>query len=177
MLWCDLHTTFSVVYSWVTWCFSSWWEDPQWFPLMLTRHGGYAKGFNGEQCKNIYTLLYCGSQHSSRTWDFCKFKAAQVEKKKFKPVTRSKISILFRTLGSEVYHLYSGTQYRGKAVVRSLSSLKAFFFHFFFKNTHYSATSVRPPLSFLVFLFFFFWYKLCKTFVLRTFLPPQTKEN
>lgn len=88
---------------------------------------------------------------------FATFKAAQVEKKKFKPVTRSKISILFRTLGSEVYHLYSGTQYRGKAVVRSLSSLKAFFFHFFFKNTHYSATSVRPPLSFLVFLFFFFF--------------------
>jgi hypothetical protein len=63
---------------------------------------------------------------------FATFKAAQVEKKKFKPVTRSKISILFRTLGSEVYHLYSGTQYRGKAVVRSLSSLKAFFFFQFF---------------------------------------------
>lgn len=63
---------------------------------------------------------------------FAKFIAAQVEKKKFKPVTRSKISILFRTLGSEVYHLYSGTQYRGKAAVRSLSSLKACFFYSFF---------------------------------------------
>lgn len=34
------------------------------------------------------------------------------------------------------------------------------------------ATSIRPtslpPL--------FFWYKLCKTFVLRTFFPPQTNE-
>lgn len=89
---------------------------------------------------------------------FATFKASQVEKKKFKPVTRSKISILFRTLGSEVYHLYSGTQFRGKAVVRSLSSLKAFFFSFFFKNTHCSsATSIRPPLSFLAFPFFFFF--------------------
>lgn len=54
-------------------------------------------------------------------------RAAQVgkKKKKAKPSTRSKISILFRTLGSEVYHSYSGTQYGGKAVLRSLSSLKA----------------------------------------------------
>lgn len=110
---------------------------------------------------------------------FATFKASQVEKKKFKPVTRSKISILFRTLGSEVYHLYSGTQFRGKAVVRSLSSLKAFFFFIFFLKTH---TAVVPPVlghpfHFLPFLFFFFWYKLCKTFVLRTFLPPQTKKK
>lgn len=63
---------------------------------------------------NTYFLYCC----SPVLGIFATFKAAQVEKKKFKPVTRSKISILFRTLGSEVYHLYSGTQYRGKAVVR-----------------------------------------------------------
>lgn len=90
--------------------------------------------------------------------NFTTFKAAHVEKKKFKPVTRSKISILFRTLGSEVYHLYSGTQYRGKAVVRSLSSLKAFFFSFFLKkHTLSSATSVRPPLLSFPFFFFVFF--------------------
>lgn len=34
------------------------------------------------------------------------------------------------------------------------------------------ATSIRPTAPPP-----FFWYKLCKTFVLRTFLPPQTKKK
>lgn len=83
-------------------------------------------------------------------------------RKNAKPSTRSKISILFRTLGSEVYHSYSDTQYRGKAVLRSLSSLKAPSppptpkTYCIFSR----ATSIRPtPLPPL------FWYKLCKTFL------------
>lgn len=95
-------------------------------------HGCRAMRFNAEWCKNKYILFNTAVLHKTPVFgNFTTFKAAHVEKKKFKPVTRSKISILFRTLGSEVYHLYSGTQYRGKAVVRSLSSFKSFHFSIF----------------------------------------------
>ena len=93
---------------------------------------------------------YCFLNETPVLRSFATFKAVQVEKK-FKPVTRSKISILFRTLGCSFIFWY--TIQRQSCCQKSLQ-FKSFFFSFFLE-THSSATCVRPPLSFLFFFVFF----------------------
>lgn len=54
-----------------------------------------------------HIILRCcsHSQWLPVSWGFCHTQSSSGRKKRFKPVTRSKVSILFRTLGSEVYCL------------------------------------------------------------------------